>query len=93
MGKFIVLVFFAGVLAANATPHFVKGITKERFPTLLGSGPVVNLICGWAMLTGAVILLLVADPADDPAAAIAAGALGVLVMGVFHAWHGAFGRS
>ena len=33
MTSTIVLCFIAGVLAANATPHFVKGITKEQFPT------------------------------------------------------------
>ena len=26
--------FVAGQLGANATPHFVKGITGERYPTV-----------------------------------------------------------
>ena len=29
--------FVAGLLGANATPHFVKGITGERYPTMFGA--------------------------------------------------------
>lgn len=32
MPQTAILCLLAGVLAANATPHFVKGITKEPFP-------------------------------------------------------------
>ena len=38
----IALCFVAGVLAANATPHFVKGITKEQFPTPFSPSPLPN---------------------------------------------------
>ncbi|MFI6791973.1 hypothetical protein ACIBG4_32060 [Nonomuraea sp. NPDC050383] len=75
-----VLSFFAGVFGANATPHFVKGIT------------LVNLVAGWAMCVIAALLALGADTAGHPAAAFTAAALGVLVMGVFHATVGAFGK-
>jgi hypothetical protein len=59
-----VLAFLAGVLAANATPHFVKGITKEPFPSLLGPQPAVNLVAGWAMFVVAIVLLEAAHPGE-----------------------------
>jgi hypothetical protein len=88
----IVLCFIAGVLAANGTPHFVKGITKEQFPTAFSAAPLPNLLGGWAMFVLAALLLLWAHPAQHPLAALIAGALGVLPMGVFHAQIGAFGK-
>ncbi|MDR8411293.1 hypothetical protein MTP10_21480 [Nonomuraea sp. 3-1Str] len=87
-----VLSFFAGVFGANATPHFVKGITKEHFPTPFGTGPLVNLVAGWAMYVIAALLAVGADTAGYPAVAFTAAALGVLVMGIFHATVGAFGK-
>ena len=92
MTSTIVLWFIAGVLAANGTPHFVKGITKEQFPTAFSAAPLPNLLGGWAMFVLAALLLLWAHPAQHPLAALIAGALGVLPMGVFHAQIGAFGK-
>ena len=47
--------FFAGVFLANAVPHFVHGISGDRFPTPFAkppgkglSSPMVNV--GWALL-------------------------------------------
>ena len=88
----IILCFLAGVLAANATPHFVKGITKEQFPTPFSPAPLPNLIGGWAMYVLAGLLLVWAHVGQHPLAALAAGALGVLPMGIFHAGIGAFGK-
>jgi hypothetical protein len=87
-----ILAFLAGVLAANATPHFVKGITKEPFPSLLGPSPVVNLLAGWAMFVLAAVSLEAAHPGDHAFAATAAAGTGALLMGLFHATVGAFGR-
>ena len=92
MTSTIVLCFIAGLLAANATPHFVKGITKEPFPTPFSPAPLPNLIGGWAMYLLAALLLLWAHTGRHPLAALVAGALGVLLMGVFHAHIGAFGK-
>jgi hypothetical protein len=46
--------FFAGVLLANAVPHFVQGISGNRFPTPFArppgrglSSPLVNVV--WAL--------------------------------------------
>lgn len=89
MTQTILLSFAAGLFAANATPHFVKGITKEEFPTVFGSGPLINLVAGWAMYVLAAILAIMADIGAHPLAALAAGAVGVLAMGVFHAHIGA----
>jgi hypothetical protein len=87
----VLLTFLAGVFVANGTPHFVKGVTRERFPTVFGGGPVVNLLAGWTMLVLVAPALLWAHPERHPAAALTAGAAGALAMGLFHAAHGAFG--
>lgn len=46
--------FFAGVLLANAVPHFVQGISGNKFPTPFSkprgvglSGPTTNML--WAL--------------------------------------------
>jgi hypothetical protein len=87
-----ILAFFAGVLGANATPHFVKGITKEHFPTPFGTSPLINLIGGWVLYVITALLVIRADMTAHPAPAFAAASLGVLLMGVFHAHVGAFGK-
>jgi hypothetical protein len=81
----IFLSFFVGVFGANALPHFVKGITKEPFPTPFGPSPVLNLIAGWAMFILAGILGYWAHMDVHPIGAIISLALGVLLMGIFHA--------
>jgi hypothetical protein len=43
----VLLGFLAGIVFGNGIPHFVKGITKERYASMLGNGPVPNLIAGW----------------------------------------------
>lgn len=92
MTSTVALCFIAGVLAANGTPHFVKGITKEPFPAAFSPAPLPNLIGGWAMYVLAALLLMWAHVARHPLAALIAGALGVLAMGIFHAQIGAFGK-
>jgi hypothetical protein len=51
--------FFAGVFLANVVPHFVHGISGDRFPTPFAkppgrglSSPMVNVL--WALLNLAV---------------------------------------
>ena len=92
MWQTVVLSFLAGVMGGNAIPHFVKGITKETYPNLLGNGPVPNLVAGWSALIITVILVRAAKVESYPIWALISGALGVLLIGLFHAWHGAFGR-
>lgn len=85
------LTCLAGALAANAVPHFVKGVTKEPFPTVFGPSPVVNVVAGWAGFVLAGLLVHWADVGQHPVASSAAGAGGALALALFHAWHGAFG--
>lgn len=92
MWQTAVLTFIAGAFAGNAVPHFVKGITRERFTTVFGASPVVNFVAGWAGLVVAALLLHAAQVDAHASAAAIAGAFGVLVMGLFHAGPGAFGR-
>jgi hypothetical protein len=93
MWQTVGLSFLAGVLGANAVPHFVKGITKEAYPSVLGSSPVVNLIAGWAGLVLTALCVYWAHVGRYPGWALVFGAFGVLLMGLFHAWIGAFGRT
>jgi hypothetical protein len=51
--------FFAGLLVANAVPHFVHGISGDRFPTPFAhppgkglSSPTVNVL--WSLLNLAI---------------------------------------
>jgi uncharacterized membrane protein YeaQ/YmgE (transglycosylase-associated protein family) len=90
--RVIILSFLGGVMAGNAFPHFVRGITKKRYPTRFGNGPITNVVAGWAGLVVAVLLLSWAHVGQHPAWAFGAAAVGVLLIGLFHAGPGAFGR-
>jgi hypothetical protein len=85
MWQAVLLGFLAGVLAANAYPHFTKGITAERFPTVFGSSPVVNVLAGWSGLAIAGLCLWGAHPVRHPGGALLGLAVGALPMALFHA--------
>jgi hypothetical protein len=72
--------------------HFVKGITKETYPCVLGNSPVPNLIAGWAGLVIAAVFAGYADYQHYALQTLLAGAIGALLIGLFHAAIGAFGR-
>jgi hypothetical protein len=82
----------AGVMGGNAIPHFVRGITKEPYPTVFGSSPVTNLVVGWTGLVLTALLALLARAGQRPVWALCSGVVGVLLIGLFHAGPGAFGR-
>lgn len=88
----IVLSFLVGVLIGNGIPHFVRGITKERYPCMLGNSPVPNFIAGWVSFVLAGVLAQYIDPLHFHAATLISGAIGLLLIGLFHAGIGAFGR-
>lgn len=88
----IILSFIAGVWFGNGIPHFVKGITKENYPNVLGNTPVPNFLAGWVAIAITPLLVYWAHAADHPVEAWIAGTLGVLAIGLFHSWHGAFGK-
>jgi hypothetical protein len=87
-----ILALLAGLFAANAVPHFVKGVTGERFKTPLGASPVINVVSGWAMFVLAGVLLGWAHVDRFPVRAAVAGAAGALVAALIHARMGALGR-
>lgn len=92
MWHVIALGFFGGLLAGNALPHFVRGITKRSYPCAFGNGPIPNLIAGWSGFVLAALCLWWADLPTHPLAAFASVSVGVLAIGLFHAGPGAFGR-
>jgi hypothetical protein len=92
MWQTVALSFLAGVLGGNSVPHFVKGITKETFPSVFGPSPWVNLMAGWAGFVLTAVCVYGAHVDRHPGWAVASGAVGVLLIGLFHATIGAFGR-
>jgi hypothetical protein len=92
MWQTVLLSLLAGVLGGNALPHFIRGITRRRYPSALGNGPVPNFIAGWVGLVVTALLLQWAHLEAHPGPAFAAIAVGVLLIGLFHAGPGAFGR-
>ncbi len=90
--------FVSGLLLANGVPHFVQGISGQRFqspfasPRGVGeSSPLVNVVWGFANIAAGFALLRAFEPQEPDAVAgwIAVGA-GVLSIGVLLAVH--FGR-
>ena len=92
MWQAIVFGFWGGVMGANGYPHFTRGITRKRYPGAFGNGPVPNLIAGWVLLVIAAVLFYFAHVSRHPEWSIGAAAVGVLLMGLFHAGPGALGR-
>ncbi|MEV0351303.1 hypothetical protein AB0H88_36470 [Nonomuraea sp. NPDC050680] len=92
MWQTIVLSFLGGLVAGNGLPHFIRGITRRRYPSALGNGPIPNLVAGWAGLVLGGLLLWWAHIDRYPALSFASIGVGVLLIGLFHAGPGAFGR-
>jgi hypothetical protein len=90
--------FVSGLLLANGVPHFVRGISGEKFqspfaspPGVGESSPLVNVVWGFANLAIGFALLRAFAPQEPDATAgwIAVGA-GVLLISVAMSRH--FGR-
>jgi len=88
----IVLGFLGGVIGGNGLPHFLRGITRRHYPSALGSGPIPNLIAGWTGLVLGALLLWWAHIGQHPELSFTSISAGVLLIGLFHAGPGAFGR-
>ena len=93
-----VLQFVSGLLLANGVPHFVQGVSGDRFqspfaspPGVGESSPLVNVLWGFANLAAGFAILWSFQPkgADVVLEWIAVG-LGVLAMAIMLALH--FGR-
>ena len=85
MWQAVLLAFLAGVLASNAFPHFARGIVAERFPTVFGTSPVINVVAGWAGLATAGLCLWGAHPVRHPGEVLIGLIVGALPMSLFHA--------
>jgi hypothetical protein len=79
--------FFAGVFLANVVPHFVHGISGDRFPTPFSrppgrglSSPTVNVL--WALLNLAVgyILFRVGKISGENAASVVTFFAGIVAI-------------
>lgn len=92
MWQTIILGFLGGVFVGNAVPHFIRGITKRNYPCALGNGPIPNFLAGWSGLIIGGLLLWWADLGRYVALSFGSIAVGVLLIGLFHAGPGAFGR-
>ena len=90
------VLFFSGMLLANGVPHFVRGISGQKFqspfasPRGVGeSSPIVNVLWGFANL--AIGLAMLSDwPGSDATAAWLVVGAGVLASALFLSSH--FGR-
>ena len=86
----IVLTFLAGLMGTNGVPHFVQGISGREFPNLTGNSPTNNAVGGLVAFGIAAALITWAHVSHHPWPALIAGALGILLMTVFHARRGAY---
>ncbi len=64
--------FFAGAFLANVVPHFVHGISGDRFPTPFArppgrglSSPTVNVVWAWINLVIGYVLLRAGKVSTD----------------------------
>lgn len=89
----LILSYIVGVLGGNSFPHFVKGITKEEYPTVFGNSPVINFFLGWLGFIVTFLLFFNAGIGSDVLMQFIFIALGVFTLGLFHSWHGAFGKT
>jgi len=81
--------FFAGALLANVVPHFVHGISGDRFPTPFAkppgrglSSPTVNVVWALANLIAGFVLFRVSSVASGAIAALVLFFAGIAVIGV-----------
>jgi hypothetical protein len=79
--------FFAGAFLANVVPHFVHGISGDRFPTpfakLPGRGlssPTVNVVWAWINLVAGYVLLLAGKVSSDNYATLVVLLLGIMFI-------------
>ena len=92
MWQLIILSFLAGLFGGNAFPHFAKGIAKEPYPTVFGTSPVINFVAGWLGFLIAALFLFAAHVDLHPRYALFSGFAGLFLAGLFHAWHGSWGK-
>lgn len=92
MIKVILISFFVGVFGGNSIPHFIKGITKERYPSVFGNSSIPNFMAGWLGLNITCVLVYFWNFKEYPLLSFFLCSLGLLLIGLFHAGPGAFGK-
>lgn len=87
MWQLYICSFFAGLLAANGVPHFIKGAMGQKHQTPFGkpSSAVVNVCWGWINLVAAVIFLHFGNVRAHEYRAFALLAIAGLLMSLFNA--------
>jgi hypothetical protein len=86
----ILLSALAGLMGANAVPHFVKGMVGEQFPNVWGNDSLRNAVAGTLGLALAVAICCWADLPAYPIAAVTSLFAGGMLMAVFHGLGGAY---
>ncbi|GAA4520153.1 hypothetical protein GCM10023191_096670 [Actinoallomurus oryzae] len=82
----ILLALLAGFSGGNGLPYFVAGSTGDgRNPAPFGDSAVTNVLIGCGMFLVAAVCWHFAHTAAHPLAGYAAGAVGVLAVGLIHA--------
>jgi hypothetical protein len=95
---FYLLQFVSGLFLANGVPHFVQGISGNRFqspfatpPGVGESSPLINALWGYAnLLVGAVLLWFFQPRGDSALVGWILVGLGILMMAVMLSTH--FGK-
>ncbi|MBN2502189.1 MAG: hypothetical protein JXB38_15505 [Anaerolineales bacterium] len=98
MNDFIYLAyFFGGAFLANGIPHFLQGISGNRFqspfaspPGVGESSPLVNAVWGMLNFVISYLLLDIGEFDPGPGLDLYIAALGFVLMALVLAWH--FGR-
>ncbi len=81
--------FFAGMFLANVVPHFVHGISGNRFPTPFAkppgrglSSPIVNVVWALANLVVGYLLFRVGRVSSGDTCAMAVFFVGIAVISI-----------
>ena len=89
-----VLLFLAGALLCNSSPHLAAGLRGEPFPTPFArprgvghSSPVTNFLWGTINLAGSIALLLWRLPTVGRDPGLAVVVAGWLAIGLYLARH------
>lgn len=73
--------FLAGAFTANGVPHFIKGVTGQKYQTPFGkpSSAAVNVVWGWLNFMIAAVCLHFAHVYSYPYIAFTMFSVGVLL--------------
>ncbi len=76
----LILGFLTGVLLSNGLPHFIRGLTGQKYPTPFSKpgSAVENIAWGWLNFVAAALLWHLAPMRHHPRAAFLAVAFGIL---------------